>query len=384
MKTPGAVHSGNFTYMGYSPTFNTANEDFIPFVMALQTALGVQKPIEVPGLGSYAARVEKARKDKLRKGVILPIYVKDSSNGGIGYDADKLHDNLVRIKESGANWVSLLQLFYQTFNDSSEVFAHKDYTPSFESLKNIVQDAHDIGLNVMLKADVNILPNNRKTGEWSGTILPEDPINWWRTYTNLILEMAEFSKKYEVEMLEIGLELSNMEVRYEKEWRQLIKEVRKKYSGLVTYQSNYDVFFNVPWAGDLDVFGIAAYFELTDHYGPTVSELVEGWKEPVNIMKKWVEKNPGVPFEFTEIGYASQPGAGKNPWAWSPSYDSKLDLEEQRNCFEALKTVVAKNDFITGVHMFASVPQEPDPTDMRYIIYGKPAQQVMEEIFKLR
>jgi len=397
-RVPGAVKAGNLCYLGYSPTFNPKNEDFLPFMAALQSTFGAGRPAKVPEALTYEQRLEQARKDPLNGGIIVPLYVSDSSNGRIGYDSDKIHENLIRIKESGADYVSLIYMFYQQRNDSSEVFADPVRTPTLESIRNFIQDAHDVGLRVQLKANLNVVPENRKTGEWSGTIYPKDPVSWWESYTKIIDQLATVAREEEVEALGLGLELTRMEgitnswyPEYNSDtwnadqWRMLIKRVKESgYTGLVGYQANFDVFELVPWANELDHYGIAAYFPLAEKTGQPVSILRKGWEEPTRRMKAWAQANPDVPFEIFEIGYASQPNASVYPYQWSPYLDAKLDLEEQRRCFEALRDAVRDVPEIRGVYYFASLPNEPDPLDSRYIIFGIPPQQQMEEVFDLR
>jgi len=46
------------------------------------------------------------------------------------------------------------------------------------------------------------------------------------------------------------------------EWKKLIQNIRKIYSGQLTYAANFDNYQNIAFWEDLDVMGINAYFKL--------------------------------------------------------------------------------------------------------------------------
>lgn len=109
----------------------------------------------------------------------------------------------------------------------------------------------------------------------------------------------------------------------DRHWRELIAEMRKVYSGRLTYAANFDQYKEVGFWDALDLIGINAYFPLRtlkdrDATGPELYDvLLESWR---TILGRYVafreEINLGSkPALFTEIGYTRRRRATLAPWA---------------------------------------------------------------------
>jgi len=381
---PGAVHTDNYTFVGYSPTLDIFAPDIYPFLMAIRAAFGnVPAPVSANKISlSYSERIAAARQDVFRTGVHLPVYVESSYGPWFGYDSDKWHKNLVRIKQSGAEWVNLVRTFYQSDVHSSDIHADEKLTPGLDALENIIQDAHELGLMVQLHLALNL--KKRRLNDWHGMIRPQDRQQWWSNYQALVLEVAEFSKRNEVEALIIGTEYVSMEPD-EKNWRALIGKVREQaqFSGMLGYGANYSS-LDINWVDELDFFGISAYWPLSEHRDPDLQTLNQSWSLINKKLGSFMDKHPSLRVEFTEVGYASQPYSSVLPFSWKPHKGKAQSLTEQLQCYRALHKFLKNAPKIKGAHFFASTAEDDDPNSIGYTPFGKPAEKVMKQIIQIR
>ena len=79
----------------------------------------------------------------------------------------------------------------------------------------------------------------------------------------------------------------------EEEWRRIVSEVRRVYSGRLTYAANWDRLDRVPFWDAGDWIGVQAYFPLTDRPDPDRPALTAGWEghldEPEALSRREVE-----------------------------------------------------------------------------------------------
>ena len=380
--TPGAIHIDNITFVSYAPDLDVLSSGFYPFLVAIRSVFDAlpsgtgKKPL------NYLERIAKARKDNFRTGVHLPVYVASSENAQIGYDSDKWHENLIRIKQSGAEWVNLVRTFYQTDIHSSDLHADKYLTPRLYTLKNIIHDAHALGLLVQLHIAVNL--KVRGPNDWHGMIDPDDQKQWWAAYQSAVLETAAFSKRNEVEALVIGTEYTALQSD-EQHWRTLIKNIKQQthYPGMIGYAVNYNT-LEISWLDALDFLGISAYWPLSEDRDPNIKTLNASWSRIEKRLDKWMARHPGLRVEFTEVGYASQPYASVYPFSWKPHKGQAQDLSEQLLCYQSLYHFLVNDPKIKGVHIFASTAADDDPNSIGYTPFGKPAEKVLRQIMHIR
>jgi len=379
---PGVVHVPGFTYLSYFPTLDAAAPDFTVFRRAMAATFGRHVPVSPPRQ-TFAERVNAARADPFWGGVHLPIYVSGTRRGTVGYDSNRVHDNLVRIADAGAEWVTISQVYYQAGTTGSRIHADPDLTPGFDSIGNIVEDAHKLGLRVRLSPIVNLTEASRGPGEWRGMIRPEDAADWWRAYRDIILDSASFARDHGIESLNIGAELTAMQ-RDSSQWRELAAAVRGDagYQGLIGYQVNFDdqAFDSLDWAEALDYVGVAAYWPLAEDRDPALRELVNSWARIGARLAHWLGREQAQRLEFSEIGYASQPYASVLPYSWKPHRGADQSLQEQLTCYRALERFLANFSEVSGVHFFASTTEDLETDSKGYTPFGKPAEKVMKRI----
>jgi hypothetical protein len=340
-------------------------------------AMAVVLLFAVPALRSVYARIKHAPVEVAwqEKSVSLPVWSRDGF-----FDSGPA---LEEAKASGANAVTLVVTWYAPNERSAEI-ARTSRTASDNSLVWAISRARALGLDVMLKPQVDI-----EDDRWRAYLNPEDADRWFANYAALINHYAEMAQRNSVEMLCIGTELISMSTNpaYEERWRGLIAGVRDRYAGNLTYSANWgggyfaedgfaDEFNRLPFWDALDYLGISAYFELTRSDSPTVEDLKKTWRE---LQKRTIEpfhRRWQKPVLFTEIGYRSVRGAARMPWAAQEPLP--LDLREQVDCLEALFESWKGVSWFAGASLWMwSADMDVAPTDTGYSVQNKPAHATL-------
>lgn len=106
-------------------------------------------------------------------------------------------------------------------------------------------------------------------------------------------------------------------------WRQLIAEVRERYSGVLTYAANFDQYELVAFWGELDLISINAYFPLRRHFLPEIGDeelaalLENRWRVHLDRLDRF-RRRIGLDehrFLLTELGYIHRANSTIEPWA---------------------------------------------------------------------
>ncbi len=291
--------------------------------------------------------------------------------------SEKSDASLENLKDTGTEWVSLVTTWYQNDEHSVDIEPDKDATPTDESIIHAINTIHSLGMKVMLKPHVDLY-----NGEWRGEIQFDDEHHWqewFKSYKNFICHYARLAEQQGVEQFCIGCELVKTTTR--EEWFDVIKDVRKNYSGIITYAADWSNYYNVTFWNYLDFVGIDAYFELTDKNNPTLEELMKAWKKWKPGIEE-IHNLTGKPIVFTEIGYRSIDGCNRDPWNWQRH--GKIDLNEQRDCYEAAFKMFYNEPWFYGFYwwMWWPDPSIGGANDDSYTPYKKPAEDIIKFYYK--
>ena len=234
-----------------------------------------------------------------------------------------------------ADWIALNPFGYQRKVDDPNV--HYGNDPPDNHLRHAIDRAHELGFKVMLKPHIWL--HEQSELRWRGTIAmsSEDAWSqWFESYGAFILHYASLAETLEVDLLCVGVELARTAIEREDQWRQLIAEIRRRYSGPLVYAANwwgeYDL---VRFWDALDYIGINAFFPLSDGPNPTMAALRRS-AEAVAGEVELLHQRMGKPVIFTEVGFRSVRGASIKPWEWPRRFEPAVDLEEQSRCYRAV------------------------------------------------
>lgn len=248
-----------------------------------------------------------------------------------------------------------------------------EHMPTDEELEKIISYAKEIGLRVILKPMVNC-----RNGVWRAHInffdleVPCEPkwSNWFAAYQKYILHYAKIAEQTDCEMLVIGCELVQTE-RKENYWRSLVKEVRKMYSGLLTYNTDKYQETEVRWWDCLDVISSSGYYP------------IHQWNENLDRIER-VVAHYKKPFFFAECGSPCRTGCSNIPNDWT--YEGELNLEEQAVYYRIMFEACSNRAWVGGFSCWdwlSNYKDEPIIND-GYSVYGKPSCSVIHQFYESR
>jgi hypothetical protein len=270
--------------------------------------------------------------------------------------------------------------WYQTTTYSGDI--HRTYkTPTDDSVIHAIRKSHELGMKVCFKLHLDLL--DKTGGAWRGEIgslSEEEWKTWFDKYTEYIMYYVDMANKEKVEMICIGTELSTTATVKGYMWRELIKKVRAKYSGLLVYAAHWDVYEDIRFWDLLDFIGINAYFPLSEEMDPTYEELLAGWQKWLPEIEQF-QRKINKPVIFPEAGANSADGAAIRPWEHAPS--TKVNLRLQEDCYRAVLNTFWDKEWFYGLYwwFWRTNVRVGGKFNRGFTPQNKPAEKVIEKWF---
>lgn len=277
------------------------------------------------------------------------------------------------VGRTNANFIMLVPNGIQETPQSESIDYTTQATMSDDELIKMIDYIHKKGLSVGLKPTVNC-----KNGTWRAHInffdedVPCEPkwSRWFEAYTDFQLHFARLARKTGCEMFLPGCEMV-MSERRDKEWRQLIGDIRTEYDGLVSYNTDKYQEGHVTWWDCVDVISSSGYYPIDD------------WNEQLDRIEKTVKKF-NKPFFFAEAGCMSVAGASKVPNDWRVR--GALAPGEQADWYREMFRTAGSRDFVQGFCLWDWTWKQRSlqaaAKDCGYDFYGKPAESVISDFYR--
>lgn len=294
------------------------------------------------------------------------------------------------LKQNNVEWVTMVpflsQKQYNTPSINSRLLNDTSAT-KFDDWRQIKSRADVYGFKVMFKPHVWLL--ERDDGHWRSDIAMENKADWnewFSIYNGYILDYARLAESLKMEAFCIGTELKSTIMRHPEKWCDLIAEVRKVYSGKLTYGANWDSEFSeIPFWDDLDFIGIQAYYPISQNLNPELAELEAGWNAHLKTLET-LSTTYNKPIVFTELGYKSTENAAIKPWEWGSSRNKlqKISKRTQAMCYQAFFNTIWKKDWFEGVHLWEwdGRSNKSDGNNTSFKVQGKPALNIIAKAFQ--
>ncbi len=345
-----------------------------------------------------------------RRGISLGLFVSSQE--------DEIRKPLYKqfldeIKDQGASDIELVVRWSQTDVSAIEISPHSIESVDDDLLTWVMDEANERDLRVFLMPILDV--EDRSMGRWRGTLAPADWDRWWWSYQRFIMHYARLAGGHKASLFSVGSELLSTEQQSDR-WRGLIADVRKVYSGQLTYSANWDHFEPVSFWDALDVVGITGYHELVAQAsvepgrptatpasaggiakaspngtkrlsapnaaraasGPSDEALLKGFAPFVHRLRSWAMAE-GHRYLFTEVGYPAQAHAALRPWDYRIS--GPADPLLQLRCYRALFKTFHGDPRLTGLYMWNWFG-EGGLKDGSYTPRGKPAAKVLEHWYR--
>lgn len=290
------------------------------------------------------------------------------------YGDPDYESRLAALADAGAEWVTLIPTWYQLEPTSSVIYREEPgRTTTDEALLDALRDAQELGLQVVLKPHVDVVEGGSRL-----SIQPSVEESWFASYTEMINGYATMAESEGVDQFVVGTELAGTSAN-EDAWRTVIAEVRRRYSGPLTYAANHDEFEHVEFWDALDFVGVDAYFPLAESSTTDVQRLNRAWDSIADRLED-VAGDFGRMIVFTELGYPSQVGATVEPY--NPSISDTPSEEEQAAALESMIDSIGSEPWFGGFHWWMwFVEDTPAQGALSYMPQGKLAGGILERIW---
>lgn len=240
---------------------------------------------------------------------------------------------------------------------------------SMDDVRNVCAYARELGLRLIVKAMVNC-----RDGYWRAYIhfidnyVPSEPTwgEWFDSYGRFVCELAKVAQEVNAEMFCVGCEMVGADHRAE-EWRKLVSDVRKHYTGHVTYNCDKYQEDQVTWWDALDSISSSGYYPIDalDANFQRIREVAEKFNRP---------------FLFMESGCPSRKGSEYIPNNWN--FGGEQNLQAQADWYQAFTDALIRHPWVRGcvwwdwsaVRLY---PLEKAATNDGYCVYGKPAAEIL-------
>ena len=290
--------------------------------------------------------------------------------------------NVLPLKSLGTNWAAAIPFAYMPSHTSPELSFDLDWQwkgERIEGVRNYIRELHAQDIAVMIKPQIWI-----GHGTYTGKILMESEEDWKKleeNYRKYILAFAQLANEEKAEMLCIGTELKFFVQDRPVFWRELIVELREKYSGKLTYAGNWDDFDGVVFWGELDFIGVDAYFPIVKKKKSSIKKLVAGW-EPHKTKMDSMSLKFGRPILFTEYGYRSISGCAIKPWDYSEA--GTQNEKAQQNALRAFYQVFWEDENYSGGFLWKWYPNHLEaggPKNKMFTIQNKRAETTVKNTY---
>ncbi|MDB4978432.1 MAG: hypothetical protein JWM56_618 [Candidatus Peribacteria bacterium] len=296
-------------------------------------------------------------------------------------------ESLRQLVNAHANMVSLTIPYHQDTIHSVDIQRGWN-TPSDRALIRAIDAAHELGLAVALNIHVE-----SHDGFWRAEISPADRNAWFTNYAGILNAYAALGETHGVEQMTIGTELIGMssaavDSTNTQHWKDMIADVRSRFSGALTYSANHGgsgitnekdaIGF---WA-DLDSIGISAYHPLSQNNEASVETMKEEWDTWNKTEVQPLQQKYNKPILFTEVGYRSVTAAHKDPWEYSRG--GCYDPAEQVRDYDALFSYWNTDPHMQGVVLWdwKTDPHAGGDGNTDFTPQSKPAQRLITHWFR--
>jgi hypothetical protein len=283
---------------------------------------------------------------------------------------------LERLQKLGANAVSLMPFAGQAAVDRPEM-RYLSRHPASETdigLIHAARRARARGFRILWK------PHLWVRGSWTGEIAMKseaDWAHWWQGYRRYVLHHALLARWAGADLFSVGVELSKTMGR-EREWRELIADVRLFFSGPVTYSANwYGDLESAPFWDALDVIGVDAYFPLSSSPEATRADLEAGARQVARRLEA-ASRRHRKPVLLTEVGFPAHRGAWVEPHTEGGEYSEA----DQALAYEALFKGLGRPSWLAGTFLWKAFSGEGGDrgrADFRFL--GRRAETAVREYY---
>ncbi len=311
--------------------------------------------------------------------------IESSQWPGRGYGSASSEALLDELARMGTSWISVTPFgrIWSLSSTEIQMDFEAPYAENRAAVARMIHQAKARGMGVLLIPHLWV-----ETGGWRGEIDPGSEQGWrdyQAAYRAFVLSWAELAAEAGADGFSIGVECKSWSGRFDPYWRGLIRDVRARFSGFLTYSANWDEVEGVTFWDQLDLIGVNAFYPLADHEGASYAEYLEGAaraRDGIHHVARVLE----MPVLFVEIGYTTRKDAAVQPWLWPDDMtDVVFDEHEQARALSALFETFLPEPWFTGFFLWRYYADLDDVSQEHiwgFSPHGKLAERLLTQVFQ--
>jgi hypothetical protein len=313
--------------------------------------------------------------------------IESSQWPGRGYGTASSEALLDELSRMGTTWISVTPFGRVWSLSSTEIQLDFEvpYLENRAAVARMIRQAKQRGIKVLLIPHLWV-----ETGGWRGEMDPGSEQGWLAyqaSYRAFILSWAELAAEAGADGFSIGVECKSWSGRFGDYWTGLIRDVRKRFGGFLTYSANWDEVEGVVFWDQLDLIGVNAFYPLSDHDGASYAEYLEGAaraRDGIHQLAEQIE----MPVLFVEIGYTTRQDAAVQPWLWPDDMTNVVfDEHEQARALSALFETFLPEPWFAGFFVWRYYADLDDVSQEHiwgFSPHGKLAEPMLSQVFHWR
>ena len=318
------------------------------------------------------ARMPLSRRSLLLAALPRPPFfqrgVNFTAERGVHYgDPDSLK-MLEQLPQHGVNAIALVPYGFTPKGQPVVRMPRGGGMESEAGLKVLAQRAHALGMKVLLKPHI-----------WTNSGFPGDldfpdageRRQWFAQYWAYVEHEARLAAEIRADLFCVGNEFVKLS-RHEGEWREVVGQTRRIFSGPLTYAAvQGEEFEGLRFWDAVDYIGLNNYYPLPDSLDCSA----------VIAKIELVQKKAGRPLIFTEAGFSSLAAPHKEPW--DDRSPREISVEAQARCYEALMKAFYRRPWFQGVYWWkVGTNGYGGAQDRSHTPWNKPAWQVVSRWYR--
>lgn len=311
--------------------------------------------------------------------------IESSQWPGRGYgtaSSEALLDELARM---GTTWISVTPFGRIWSLSSTEI--QMDFEAPFgenrAAVARMIRQAKARGIGVLLIPHLWV-----ETGGWRGDLDPGSEEGWrayQASYRAFVLSWAELAAEAGADGFSIGVECKSWSGRFGDYWTGLIRDIRQRFPGFLTYSANWDEVDGVVFWDQLDLIGVNAFYPLSHHDGASYAEYLEGAGRARDGIRQ-VSEQLQMPVLFVEVGYTTRRDAAVQPWLWPDDMTNVVfDEHEQARALSALFETFLPEPWFAGFFLWRYYADLDDVSQEHiwgFSPHGKVAEPMLSQVFR--
>jgi hypothetical protein len=311
--------------------------------------------------------------------------IESSLQPGRGYGSAPFEETLSEIERMGGNWISLtvFSRVWDLKSEGIELSFEQTVQETRAQVLRSVRLAHARGLRVLLVPHLWV-----ESGGWRAEMEPlgeAGMARFERSYRRFALYWADVAEEADIDVLAAGVELRSwVTTARAPSFVRLLGDIRERYSGLLTYASNWDDAEDTVIWGHLDLIGINAFYPLHWEDDATFQQVEAGGYRVAESIEALAERHER-PVVFTEFGYTTRKNTAIKPWLWPEELGRvEVDQKAQARAYAALLGAMREVPGFAGAfvwRMYADVADMSQEAEWGCSPWGKQSQAVLETAF---